>query len=396
MRVASERRHPHRRYLPAAAGLDTGGLKALPYVLCLAVILAMSPVFAQAPAPADNWTQFRGNSGLTGVAASAPPATPTVRWTFEAGEAIDASPAIVDGVVYVASSNGDLLAIDLMSGQLRWKYATGGMIGESSPAVGNGAVFFGDLGGTVHAVDVRDGKRLWTFKTDGEVKSSPTIADDIVLIGSYDTHLYALDSRTGKVRWKVQTNGPVHATAAVHDGIVYITGCDENFRALRLANGAAVFTIPTGAYTGASPLVAANRAYFGTFNYEVLGVDLRTKKIAWRYRNPNREFPFYASAAMRDGTVIVGGRDKLVHAIDAATGKAAWTFAARARIDSSPAIAAGRVYVGSNDGRLYGLDARTGKKEWEFDAGAPIAASPAIAASRIVIGTQDGRVYCFG
>ena len=34
--------------------------------------------------------------------------------------------------------------------------------------------------------------------------------------------------------------------------------------------------------------------------------------------------------------MILGGRDKIVHAIDTATGKAAWTFATRARVDSSP------------------------------------------------------------
>src|SRR5262249_2719727 len=157
---------------------------------------------------------------------------------------------------------------------------------------------------------VADGSRRWTFKTGGEVKSSPTLAGDLLLIGSYDTNLYALERGTGKVRWKVKTDGPVHATPAVHGDVVYITGCDERLRGLRLSTGAALFTIPTGAYTGASPLVSGDWAYFGTFNYEVLGVDLKSKKIAWRYRNPDREFPFYSSAVLVDGLVIVGGRDK--------------------------------------------------------------------------------------
>jgi outer membrane protein assembly factor BamB len=127
-----------------------------------------------------------------------------------------------------------------------------------------------------------------------------------------------------------------------------------------------------------------------------MAIDLKARKIAWRYSNPGREFPFYSSAALVDGRVIVGGRDKVVHAIDAATGKAAWTFATRARVDSSPAIAAGRVWVGSNDGRLYALDVKTGRKQWEFDAGVAITTSPAIASGRVVIGAQDGKVYCFG
>src|SRR4030095_2340421 len=124
-----------------------------------------------AQTPAANWYQFRGNPRLTGIASTAPPERPKLQWTYEAGESIESSAAIVDGVVYVGSAKGELLAIDLHSGTMRWKYATGegGFIGESSPAVGGDAVFVGDLAGVVHAVRVRDGQKVWTFKTGGEI-----------------------------------------------------------------------------------------------------------------------------------------------------------------------------------------------------------------------------------
>ena len=79
-----------------------------------------------------------------------------------------------------------------------------------------------------------------------------------------------------------------------------------------------------------------------------------------------------------------------------ATGAAAWTFATRGRVDSSPVVTGGRVYVGSSDGHLYVLDLASGRKLWEFDAGAGITTSPAVAAGRLVIGSRDGRVYVFG
>src|SRR5437867_1228998 len=112
-----------------------------------------------AQTPSANWPQFRGNARLTGVAPAAPPDTLKLKWTFEAGESIESSAAIVDGAVYVGSSKGELLAIDLESGKLRWKYATGeaGFIGESSPAVNADTVFIGDLAGMFHAVGIRDG-----------------------------------------------------------------------------------------------------------------------------------------------------------------------------------------------------------------------------------------------
>ena len=84
---------------------------------------------------------------------------------------------------------------------------------------------------------------------------------------------------------------------------------------------------------------------------------------------------------------MIGGRDKMVHAIDAQTGEPRWTFTTRARVDSSPATSGGRLYV---------LDLATGDKLWEFDTAAPLVASPAIAEGRLVIGSEDGVVYCFG
>ena len=43
--------------------------------------------------------------------------------------------------------------------------------------------------------------------------------------------------------------------------------------------------------------------------------------MVWTYRHPQRNFPFYSSAAVSGGRVFVGGRDKLVHALDARTGQ---------------------------------------------------------------------------
>jgi outer membrane protein assembly factor BamB len=345
---------------------------------------------------AADWPQFRGDARLSGVATSTLPKTLKLLWSYETGDSTDSSAAIADGIVYVGVGNGDLIALELNSGKVRWKYSTGSLIGESSPAVHAGAVYVGDLDGTLHAVAVRDGRRLWSYRTEAEIKSSPVVAEGLVLIGSYDTFLYALDPRSGELRWRLQTGGPVHATPAVQDGLVFVAGCDEVFRAIRVADGTQAYEIAAGAYTGASPVLAGDRAYFGTFNDEVLSLNLKSRQIQWRYSHPDRAFPFYSSAALRDGLLVLGGRDKGVHAIDAASGRSVWAFETRARVDSSPAIADGRVFVGSFDGRLYALDLKSGKPQWEFNAGAALAASPAIAGGRLVIGSRDGVIYCFG
>jgi outer membrane protein assembly factor BamB len=364
-------------------------LKTLILIVCLAVC-----VMAQ-DTPANNWSQFRGNHSLTGVSQSNVPASLKQLWTYEAGESIESSAAIVGGTVFVGSQKGELTALSLENGSVYWKFATGSPIGESSPAYSDGVVYIGDLGGWLNALSATDGKKLWAFKTNGEIKSSPVVVGDRVLIGSYDEHLYCLSARTGALVWKFKTNGPVHSTPGISDGVAFIAGCDEMFRGIRIADGKQMFSVSSGAYTGASPALRTGLAVYGTFDNEVLGVSLAQKQIAWHYEHPERKFPFYSSAAVTATRVVIGGRDKMVHGLTLA-GKGVWTFATRARVESSPAIASGRVFVGSNDGRFYVLSLDDGAKLWEFDAGAPLSASPAIANGRIVIGSQDGRLYCFG
>lgn len=364
--------------------------------VCVALLaVAAPPIAAQT---ATEWPQFRGNPTLTGVTPATVPPTLKVRWTFEAGDAVESSAAIAGGAAYVGSQKGELVALDLATGKPRWRYKTVEGIGESSPAVSAalGLVFVGDLSGTFHAVRIANGQAAWTFKTKAEIKSSPVLAGDKVIIGSYDGNLYGLDAKSGTQAWLVHTENYVHGTPAVVDGIAYLAGCDEVFRAVRVSDGKDLGDLPVGAYTGASVAVSGGRAFFGTFENEVLAVDLAAKKVIWRYQPKDRQFPFYSSAALADGKVVVGGRDKVVHAIDMASGKPVWTFPTKARVESSAAVAGGRVYIGSNDGRFYVLDLKSGRSVWEYESGSPMTASPAVADGVVVIGTNDGTVICFG
>jgi outer membrane protein assembly factor BamB len=136
--------------------------------------------------------------------------------------------------------------------------------------------------------------------------------------------------------------------------------------------------------------------FVGTFDNRVLGVDLDKGEVAWSYENPDRQFPYLSSAAVSGNAVVVGGRDKALHALRADTGEPLWSYATQGKIDSSPVIAGERVFVGSASGEIVALDLKSGDVVWSFDSGAPIIASPSVAAGRLVIGNIDGQLYCFG
>jgi eukaryotic-like serine/threonine-protein kinase len=216
-----------------------------------------------------------------------------------------------------------------------------------------------------------------------------------VLIGSYDGSLYGLNAADGKSRWSFATDNYVHGVPCIVNGVAHFAGCDEVFHAVRVSDGKEAFQTSATAYTGASVSMLNNVAYFGTFDNQVIALDLEKKAVKWRYEHPDRKFPFYSSAALADGLMVLGGRDRMVHGLDLATGKPRWTYMTRARVDSSPAIAGPRAFVGSSDGRVYGLDLASGKVVWEHEDGAAMTSSPALAAGRLVIATTEGRVLCF-
>jgi len=59
---------------------------------------------------------------------------------------------VVNGVVYVGSGNGNIYAIDAVTGTLKWNYATGNSV-FSSPAVSNGVVYVGSGDGYLYAIE---------------------------------------------------------------------------------------------------------------------------------------------------------------------------------------------------------------------------------------------------
>lgn len=355
-----------------------------------------SPSAAQEARPAERgWPMFRGDPELTGVATASLPEKLEVRWKFERPNAFQSSAAIADGVVYVGCDDGNLYALSLVDGELRWSYRAGEII-SASPTVLRDTVIVGDDAGVLHAVGRADGAPRWKFKTGGQIISSVNYRDQRLFFGSYDGHLYCLNAADGSLVWKYETSDKVHATPALADDNVLVAGCDGRLHVVRAGDGGLERTVALGAPCGSSAARLGPRVFLGTHAGIVLAVDWRAGRVAWSFKDAEREFPYLASAAVRDRLAVTCGRDKRCRAFDAESGALRWEFACGGRIDSSPVISGARVYFGSGDGIVHGLELATGREVWRFETGSAVSASPAIGEGCLVIGTEDGALYCLG
>lgn len=370
--------------------------------------ICASPGLTADPKPtvSTSWASFRHDLSQTGVATATLPEKLELLWEATVGDQVLATAAIVGDFVYVPCLSGELICLNRKDGAKLWAYQSVEVVEKnsfapgfkSSPTVSGDSIYLGDEEGVFHAIDRKTGKGRWKFTTGGEIYSSAAVLDGKVLFGSYDNRLYCLNESDGKLAWQYETQGYVHCAPAVAEGVTFIAGCDEHLRVIDIKSGEQRFDFPLETYLIASPAVIGEMLYVGTYASEVVAVDWKKKDVVWRYSTGESEQPFHSSAAVTDQLVILGGRDKSVHAVDRATGKKAWSFPTRAKVDSSPAVVGDRVFVGSHDGNLYALGLKDGKEQWKFNAGKPISAGPAIGEGVLVVGSEsrDGKVYCFG
>ena len=356
--------------------------------------------------PTD-WPHPRGGLSGTGVADIAFADSYALAWTYATGGAVLSSPVIADGVVYVGSEDKHLHAIDAATGQKKWTFQTAALI-DASPVFekiglfGAGVVYVGTDGGMLHAIDAATGKEIWQFKTEARISGEAGVVtvpsgggqpNWVVLIGSHDGKLYCLDAATGEKRWAYETDDYINCGVCIDGNTIILGGCDTFLHMIDLSTGKGLGEVELGGEVSGTPSLVDGHAYLGHMQNEVVAVDIKQKKIAWRFHD--RDFPFAGSPAVSGDLVLIGSQGRRLYAINRKTGEQKWAIRTHGGIDGAPVIAKDRAIFGSSGGRLSIIELTKGESVWQYDIGAAIEAGPAVTSKLIVVGADDGKVYAF-
>jgi outer membrane protein assembly factor BamB len=321
---------------------------------------------------------------------------PEPLWVFGTDGEVYSSPAVVEDVLYIGSTDEHLYALEARTGALLWAYRTGGAV-TSSPAVAGGTVYVGSNDASLHAVEAGSGRRLWTFETGGALHSSPALDEGSVYIGSRDNTLYAVDRTSGERRWAFR--GGQHedvvvgfnSSPLVVDGTVYVGCRDHNVYAVDTDRGEQLWRRTTASTVDSSPTVAGGSVFIGSDDHALWALRVGDGSVIWTYPTDGG---ITSTPAFTGGVVYVGSDDGHLHAVDASTGRGRWKQPTAGSIRSSPVVHAGLVTVGSRDFALHTFDAVLGEPRWSFRTRGPIDdSSPAVAAGRVFVGSLDGNVY---
>ncbi|ACE82763.1 outer membrane protein assembly factor BamB family protein [Cellvibrio japonicus] len=280
-----------------------------------------------------------------------------LQWLYHTEAAIVSTPVVADGRVHFLSRDGFVYALEQHSGKLLWRFATGGeqrfaAIGGygypasagpvpdpwdfygSSPLVIDGTLYVGSSDHHVYALDAATGDQRWRFNTGAPVHSSPVYAGGNILIGNWETKLYALDAQTGSERWQFQGGtDPQYsamqgftASPRVDSQRVYIGARDGFFYALRLTDGSLAWKYDAASsWVLSSAAIDDKQVYLGTSDTGLfLALDKKTGQE--KYRKNTRLWTYASPVIAENRYVFAATMAGEIYAYDKNTGQEQWYY----------------------------------------------------------------------
>ncbi len=325
---------------------------------------------------------------------------PATRWRVELGASVSAGPLLDGGVVYAASEEGIVVALDAATGDERWRNALDetprGLIRTDGEQI-----YLRTDEGDVFALDAATGATVWRARFEGGV-NVPVLAEGALVVATRRGDIVALDVATGDERWRTESGRTLRADpaltgssgdiVAVGDiggrlhrfdlgtgeriGEETVLGREFHGPPLQVGDVTVVASTPDlvaidsdGAEVWRTAINEANRVQIverGGVLYvdatpDLLAVDLATGAIRWRYTSPALVVTF----GVGEDLAIAGMHTGEVHGIDLKTGERVWRYRTNESVRGAPVIddVAGLAYFGGLDGSVYAIVIREDEGE---------------------------------
>ncbi|MEO8595235.1 MAG: PQQ-dependent dehydrogenase, methanol/ethanol family [Candidatus Solibacter sp.] len=149
-----------------------------------------------------------------------------LKWVYqlESTDKFEATPLVVDGVMYFTQPPSDVIAVDARTGRAFWtyRYQLSGTVGTCCGRDNRGLAMLGDtlflaaMDGKLVALDAKTGKEIWKTQVVDpgpgySFTMAPLVVKDKVIVGpgggEYGIRgfIAAFDARTGKEAWRFNT-----------------------------------------------------------------------------------------------------------------------------------------------------------------------------------------------
>ena len=259
------------------------------------------------------------------------PATPTLdpRWAVTFASPPAASPGYDATTAYIPLKGGELVAVNLDRGTIRWRLDVATVV---TPATGEGLVF--------------------------------SVSDQTI---------EARDAQTGALRWRTPLAGATAVPPFYDTGWLIASTTSGDLVALRASDGALQWRRQLGSPLSGSPGPALDRLYLALDDHRLVSVLLASGETLWERTLPARVTTMLAL----DDQLVVGTAAKRIMSISLSRGRTRWQWALGGDVSGAPTADADRIYFAGRDNLLRAVDRGNGNLRWKANlpsrpAGGPL------------------------
>jgi len=319
-------------------------------------------------------------------------------------KAVKISPVYAYNKIYVADTNGKIVALDPSNGKKIWESDYDIPI-AGGPAVANKILAVGTSQGELLVVDAETGKEKWRALVSSEIISSPAVGEGHVAVRTVDGKIYAFDAASGEQKWFYDESLPPltlrgNSSPVIANGGVISGFSNGKLAVFILANGQLAWEKRIATPIGSSeiqrlvdvdlaPLIVGSSLYIGSFNGNLASLDFKNGEFNWQ-----RELSTFQDMAVGNLLLFATHENSHLSAINRTNGVIIWTQKDLYRRQlTAPAFVGGHVVVSDFEGYVHWISAKTGKIESRkhIDSSG-IAAAPLIIDDKVILYTRDGSL----
>lgn len=297
-------------------------------------------------------------------------------WFASKEDFIGGNIAFVEGAVIVATGDGHIFAVELVSGTVMWQRTMDVSI-QSAPSGKHGTVYFVTSDNALYALSLKDGTTQWTHNGVPEQTKilgapAPVPLTDMVIVPYSSGEIVALKQVNGLKLWEesLQSNrrfgalgfqfSDIMATPVAYAGRVFASA-QGHLVALDVMNGNTLWDVPVT--LSSTPWVAGEWLFGITTQDELVAIQVAQGQIKWvvplpQYADPEdkKKRIRWSGPVLAEGKLILVGSHGELREFAADSGDALKTHEVGDNILLPPAVAQGKLFLFNNDADLSILE----------------------------------------
>jgi serine/threonine protein kinase/outer membrane protein assembly factor BamB len=294
-------------------------------------------------------------------------------------------------VLFVASADGRIYALQASNGSRLWSFETRGPI-VSSPVVLPDRVMVASTDGALYCVDPQSGLLLWTHEGMSACVSTPSLHQDTLFVGTINGHLTALDAKSGLLKWRYSAGSPIAANPQSYGDLVFVGTKDGTVHALSVQTGRLKWKGAVNSSIAGGPMASADAVYVGGQSGSFHALEAETGRTIWDYETDK---PILSKGVIVFTSVLFCSQDKWLYCCDKYDGRLMWKSSVHGRVVANLALAGPAVYAVTLEGWIQAIDHKTGALRWQINSDKRLESSPLVMPRMLYVGTVEGEILAY-